>query len=202
MEPLYLTCLVIGGTVLVCQFVMAVMGLTGDGDSFDADVDMDVPADGLGHHGDVGDPHGSTWLFGVLSFKTIVAALAFFGAAGMAATKSGQGQLLSLVIATGAGVVAVYVVHWAMKSLHKLTSDGTERISGAVGKAGTVYLTIPPGRSGRGKIHMTLQSRLVEYQAMTSANERIPTGATITVVGVLGSDIVEVEPVQQTATVA
>ena len=195
METVFLICAVVGGTVLVCQFIMAVTGLWGEGDSFDGDVDVDA-ADAIS------DPHGSTWLFGVLTFKTIVAALAFFGMAGMAASRSGQSQLVSMVIAIGAGAAAMYVMHWAMQSLYKLTSDGTERISGAVGKQGVVYLSIPGSKQGPGKVHMTLQNRLVEYQAMTSSVDRIPTGASVQVVGVLGPDLLEVEPAAQPAPIA
>ena len=190
MEMLFLICAVIGGTVLVCQFVLAVTGLWGDGDSFDNDIDMDA--------GDaITDPHGSTWLFGVLTFKAIVAALAFFGIAGMAASQADQPPVVCLVVATGTGIAAMFIVHWAMQSMRKLESDGTERIKGTVGKQGTAYLAIPPGRSGAGKVHITLQNRLVEYQAMTSDGERIPTGATIVVVGVLGPDLLEVQHAKQ-----
>ena len=74
METVYLVCAVVGGTVLVCQFVMTLLGLGGD---HDAGGDHDVAHD-AGHH-EAGHDHDSSWLVGVLTFRTLVAALAFFG---------------------------------------------------------------------------------------------------------------------------
>jgi hypothetical protein len=79
-----------------------------------------------------------------------------------------------------------------MRSLARLQSDGTVRIERAVGRAGTVYLRIPGGRSSAGKIHLMLQNRTVEYQAITTGTE-LPTGTPVKVVAVVGPDTVEVE---------
>ena len=64
----------------------------------------------------------------------------------------------------------------------------------AIGITGSVYLSIPPARSGLGKIHVQVQSRLVEYQAVTSHGEPLPTGARVLVVDVVDSDTVDVVP--------
>jgi len=201
MEILFLTCAVIGGTVLVCQFVMTVAGLGGDHDfggdaghaGFDHDVPHDVSHDAAHEQGD--DHHGSTWLFGVITFRTVVAAIAFFGLAGMASISANLRPGMTFLIAGGTGLAAMYCVHWLMQGLHRLRAEGTERIDQSVGKQGTVYLSIPARKAGAGKIHLSLQNRMVEYQAVSAAEEKLPSGATIVVVGVLGPDLVEVAPV-------
>jgi hypothetical protein len=55
-----------------------------------------------------------------------------------------------------------------------------------------VYLRVPAAKAGTGKVHLMLQNRTVEYQAVTVGAE-LPTGAPIRVVGVVNSDTVEVE---------
>jgi len=57
-------------------------------------------------------------------------------------------------------------------------------------------LSVPPHKTGAGKVHLNLQNRTVEYLAMT-AEDRIPTGAQVTVTDVLGPDTVEVAVVRE-----
>jgi len=193
----YMVCAVVGGTILLCQFALTLLGLT---DDF-AEVADDVPADAnIGHGfgdshagahatGDTAHHHGSTWLFGVITFRTVVAALTFFGLAGLAARSSEMPQATELLIALGSGAAAMYGVHYLMQTLHRLRADGTARIEGAVGEIGTVYLSVPGHNAGQGKIHLSLQDRTVEYDAET-AEEGLPVGAKVVVLGVTGPDSV------------
>ena len=210
MAWLFLICATLGGTVLVCQFVLAVVGFGADVDVADDlpdDVPHDIPhdlhTDGSHAHAHGPDPelgdnavgHGnfSTWLFGMLSFKTITAALAFFGFAGCAAEAAGMSTTAQLVIATLAGMAALYGVHSIMQLLFKLSQDNTIRLQHAVGKEGTVYLTIPAHRKNTGKVQFKLQNRLVDYPALTDHDEPLKTGAKIRIVAVEGSTL-QVEP--------
>ena len=93
---------------------------------------------------------------------------------------------------SGPGVVALYAVAVMMRSLAHLKHDGTARVERAVGRTGTVYLRVPAARAGSGKIHLMLQNRTVEYQAVTPGSE-LATGTPIRVVAVVNSDTVEVE---------
>jgi membrane protein implicated in regulation of membrane protease activity len=68
----------------------------------------------------------------------------------------------------------------------KLRSDGNADNRNAVGTAGKVYLTIPPSRSGEGKVQVMLQGSYVERNAVTDDTDAIPTGSEIIVVGVSG----------------
>ena len=90
MATVFVVCAAIGGTVVVIQFVLTMIGLGGDAmdlDIGDVDTDMDVDFDGdLDVSGEIDAGHvGSSWLFGVISFRTVIAALAFFGLAGLGA---------------------------------------------------------------------------------------------------------------------
>ncbi|MBL8795092.1 MAG: NfeD family protein [Planctomycetia bacterium] len=103
---------------------------------------------------------------------------------------------VALAFATVCGLVALFGVSYLMKLMHRLKSDGTARIERAVGLNGTVYLTIPAGKQGAGKVTLNLQNRLVEYQAVTATGP-LPTGSSIVVTAVVGPDTVEVAPAPQ-----
>lgn len=211
MTTVFLLCAIIGGTVLIAQFVLTLIGLG------HADLDVDVPHDfnvefdgaDLGHVGeiggaadvqDVGDAHySSTRLFGVMSFRAIVAAITFFGIFGMTALSAGMSPPAQILIAVVGGGVAMYVVGWLMTMLKRLGNDGTLRIQHAIGKIGTVYVPIPGGKTEAGKVQLKVQERLVEYAAMTSHGATLPTGARVEVVGLIGPSTLDVRPVDESA---
>lgn len=188
-ETIYLICAAVGATLLLCQFVL---GLVGIGDHHDADAGHDFH-----DHGDHGhDTHDAqaSWFVGVLTFRSLVAALTFFGLAGLASTVNFQQEPpLALAIALASGGGALFAVAYIMRLLSRLKSDGTVRIERAVGQRGTVYLTIPGQKGGAGKVTLNLQNRTVEYQAVTP-HQQLPTGARIVVTAVLSPDTVEVIP--------
>jgi membrane protein implicated in regulation of membrane protease activity len=199
---------VAGGTVMLCQFALTLLGMGGDGghgighdfhDMGPADDDASL----AGHEGaidhqaaDDSDAHHSTWLFGVISFRTIVAAATFFGLAGLAAESAGMGRPMQLVLSLASGAGAMYGVSWLMRQLARLGEDDTIRIQRAVGQDATVYIPIDPLKSRAGKVQLKLQNRLVEYEAITSADERLATGTKVRVVGLSGN-VLEVAPVAE-----
>ena len=195
MERLYFFCALVGGTVFALQFLSTLLGMGGDHGLDGADhVDLDHGG-GMDHGG--GDAHehdlahDTSWFVGLLTFRTIVAGLAFFGCTGMAATASGAAPFPAFGIALAGGGVAVYAVAWLMRSLYRLRADGTVTVEQTVGQSGTVYLTVPGHHAGQGKVTVTLPDRTMEYLAVTSG-EALPTGAPVVVRGVVGTDTVEV----------
>ncbi|MFH1264107.1 MAG: hypothetical protein ABIK89_00155 [Planctomycetota bacterium] len=202
MWTLFLICAVIGGTVLFFQLALLLIGFGGEAldmdvpDDLDVDLDVDVDVDVADDIGEVDHAH-TVAAFKVLSFRTIIAALTFFGLGGMTAQAAEFPTLWVLVVAVASGGAAMYAVYWLFQGIQKLQADGTVRVAGAVGKAGTVYTPIPGNGSGTGKIQLNLQNRTMEYLAMTSG-DRLVTGAKVVVTGVITSDTLEVEPVPET----
>jgi hypothetical protein len=195
MEHFYLICAVLGGTVMIVQFVLTLIGLGGDhdasGDGHDVGAgDHDTGGDHHGHGHD--DTHGSSWFFGVLTLRSMTAALAFFGLVGMGAYKSEIDEPLRFVLALIAGVAAMFLVAWVMRSLARLRSEGTVRIDRAIGSTATVYLTIPASKTGAGKVTVNVQNRLMEYQAVTAQSMELATGTKVVVVSVAGPETLEV----------
>jgi hypothetical protein len=207
METIYLTCAIVGGTLLGCQFLLGLLGFgghhdVGGGHDFHDVGGHDVAHDAghdTGHDAQGGDHHdqghsAATWFVQVLTFRSVVAAVTFFGLAGMASLAGEMAPPLSLAVALAAGAAALFLVAYMMRTLYRLRSDGTARIDRAVGLNGTVYLRIPARKAGVGKVHLNLQNRTVEYQAVTSQAE-LATGSKIVVVAVISPDTVEVAPV-------
>lgn len=200
MEAVYMVCAAVGGTLIVCQFLLALLGLGGHHD-VGGGHDMDTGGHDMGGHdagshdaaGNHDGEHSSelNWFFSMLTFRTLTAAFAFFGLAGLACLRAGLDEFPGLVIALGAGGLAIFVVGWLMKLLSRLNIDGTIRIERAIGSRGTVYLSVPAAKAGAGKVHVNVLNRTIEYNAITS-QERLPTGAKVIVVAIVSADTVEV----------
>ncbi len=224
MTMVYATLAVIGGTVMICQLVMTLLGMShGDGDfasqgggdfhgaagdlhsgemhtgdthpagSDSADTHA---ADGHAapHHPVPASTHDATWIFGIITFRTVTAAITFFGLTGLAANSAQIVPRQTFALALGAGGAAMLLVHQMMQLLFKLRSDGTARIEGALGRQGTVYLRVPARGQGVGKVTIDLQGRSMEYLAI-SQGPSFATGAKIVVTRIASSDTVEVDRV-------
>jgi hypothetical protein len=183
MDTAFLICAILGATLLACELVA---GMLGFGHDHDTDTDSDTDADHGAGHG-----HGNG-LLGMLTVRTATAAVLFFGLGGLSARYYGADDPAAFGLALGAGALAFYLVATAMRALKGLKADGTARIDRAVGSTGTVYLRVPGARGGSGKVHLTLQNRTVECQAVTAGDE-LPTGRPVKVVAVVNADTVEVE---------
>jgi membrane protein implicated in regulation of membrane protease activity len=202
MGTLFLIAAVVGGTVLVCQFALTLLGLGHDSADMSHHLGGDFHGDAHvggahGHH--AGDTHAddqqhanSTHVFSVLSFRTLVAAIAFFGVSGRAALSAGYAASTSFILAAIVGFAAMYGMYWLMRLIAGLNSSGNERIGNAIGRQATVYLRIPATRSGAGKVQLSMQNRIVEYQAFTDEAEPLQSGESVEVVDVAGSDTVYV----------
>jgi hypothetical protein len=184
METLFLVCAGAGGTLLLLQVLAGALGIGGDhGDAGHHD---------FGHHTEAGHDHGDgNWFLGLLTFRSLCAAVAFFGLGGLTAGYYGLPDTARMAAAALSGFVALYLVATLMKALYRLKADGAVRIGHAVGRTGTVYLRVPGQKAGPGKVTLNLQNRTVELEAFTAADE-LPTGTPVRVVAVLGPSSVEV----------
>ncbi len=200
METVYLVCFLAGATLMVCQFLLSLLGIGGHhdaGDSHDiAGHEAGSGSEDAAHDGHHASHHEavSSWFVSLLTIRTLVAALTFFGLAGLAGTREWGDGTATRLLAVAAGAGAMVLVAALMRAMSKLRAEGTVRMERAVGKGGTVYLPIPAQKAGIGKVLLNLQNRTVECQAIT-ADRELPTGAPVVVVAVISSDTVEVAPV-------
>ena len=163
----FLWCAIVGGAVTVFQLIGGLIGIE----------------HGHIHSGDHGD-HATEGL-NLLSVRSVSAGVAFFGIAGLAARP--LGGVSAAVAAAAAGVTALLGVAAIIRTFGRLERDATLSLASAVGTTGTVYLSIPARRTGAGKVHVTVQNRLVECRAVTD-EDALPTGAPILVIDLDGTD--------------
>jgi hypothetical protein len=216
-DTIFMLAAVIGGTVVVFQFVLMLLGLTHHnvdlGGGHHVDLSGGIGGDhavggDLSHHGgwdhstDAGTGHESagSWFYEVISIRTLSAAATFFGLAGMIGLSYGYSPLHSFVLATVAGAAALYAVYWLYKQAYRMQHAGNENVRNAIGVQATVYVPIPGKRAGTGKVMFRLQNRVVEYQAVTDDDQRLATGEKVVVVAILNSDTVRVGRAETKAT--
>lgn len=167
---MFWVCAVAGGGFILLQSLLGLMGADDNGHP------------GHGYHAGDG--------LNLLSLRSIAAGLCFFGLTGLAALEWGFPRLLALPAATFTGVGAALGVAYVMRGMKRMESDGVVRVEGAVGHPATVYLSIPGGRGAPGKVHLFLQGRTVEMNAVS--RDPLPTGASVVVVDVVDPDTLEV----------
>lgn len=192
-------CIAIPATlILVIQTVLSIIGISGGADG-DIDADTDVPddisVDCDGVFGpDVPDFEDSLDPgFRLLSLRSIIAFLTIFGWVGLIGVRNDLSNTLTLVIAFACGLVAMLIVVLAMRAMLGLQADGTRNIKNALGKSGTVYLTVPGQRNGSGKVNILLQDTFVELDAVTDQENPIKSGREVVVVGLSGQNTLVVK---------
>ena len=192
--------------ILVLQTVLLMFGLGGghdaDAGGLEAGHDFDVHTgdhdaggdhdmhDGHGHEG--GDAAGLR-LFTVRGF---VAFFSIGGWAGIASLDYGAPPMLSVAIAVIGGLAAMLLTALIIKWSLKLQSSGNIDMQNATGKTGEVYTPIPPNMQGRGKVFVTVQERFVDVDAVTDSDEKLPTGARVTVKSVTPDNVLVVEAIK------
>ena len=104
---------------------------------------------------------------------------------------------LLMVISVVAGALLVAAVMWMFRWLSTMQQSGNiDVFKCAVGCQGKVYLTIPAARSGAGKVQITINETVREYDALTDSDEAIKTGTPIKVVEVLDPSTLLVEELE------
>ncbi len=189
--------------LLVIQTVLLLLGL---GDNGDGDLDSDTSGlcdgthdgaiDHADHFFDADDdadghfePDAGLRIFTV---RGIVAFFAVFGWSGLALLRGNASAAAALFVSLLLGLIAMVLIALCMRWAMKLQSDGSVQSFNAVGHTASVYLTIPAKRRGRGKVTVTVQERLSEYDAVTDDPQPLPTGSEVLVVSLSDENVLVV----------
>jgi len=176
----FLCCAAAGGAFLVLQFLLGVLGVHHRHHA--------AHHTSHHHHHRGGRTGGRTrWASYLTNLQSIAAAVAFFGLGGAAVLSSGAPMWSAVAVGAVAGVAAASGVAVMLRSMTAFESDGTLPIDAAIGALGQVYVSIPARQAGRGKVHVTVRDRLVEYEAMTNG-DALASGAPVLVTDVAGTD--------------
>lgn len=186
--------------ILLIQLIIAMFGFGHDAGAGGGDADVGGDADisggaetDLGGH-DMGDAgghdvsHGAAGLR-LFSVQTIVGFLVTFGWSGVAFGGTGMPDWLAFILAFIIGTATLFGMAKLMQAMMKLQSSGNIDLKNAVGLSGEVYIPVPANEGGMGKVNITIQERLGEYNAITTG-ELLKTGAFVKVVEVRGTTLV------------
>lgn len=170
--------------IFVIQTIMTFLGL-GD---HDADFDMDT-SDGSFD----ADPS-----MNILTFRNLVNFCLGFGWTAVLMHEKIQSNALLIIVSVIVGILLVTVVMWIFKWLSGMQQTGNIDVhKSAVGCEGKVYLTIPGERKGEGKVQITINNAVREYDAVTDG-ETIKTGTAIKVTEVINDYTLLVEELTPT----
>jgi len=179
-------CMAIPATlVLLIQTLLLHLGLDGE-DGSGAGEGMEVQAEGEELLGLDEDALSGLDSLRVFTLRGVVAFFVVFGWLGVVLSESSIHIALTILLSSLAGLAMMFFLAWLFRAVMRLRSDGNTDNKNALGTAGKVHLTIPPERSGHGKVHLMLQGSLVEREAVTDEADPIPTGAEVVVIGLSG----------------
>lgn len=161
--------------VFVIQTVMTFVGA-------DADADFDDPSGADGSSG-----------MNLYTFRNLINFLLGFGWTAILLKDSISSTAVLMVISVLVGVALVAIVMYMFKWLSGMQQSGNINVyQSAIGCEGKVYLTIPGERAGEGKVQITINNSVREYNALTDS-DTLKTGTSIKVTEVLNSETLLVE---------
>ena len=168
--------------IFVIQTVMTFIGA-------DADTDFDFDSvDGGGTDGF--DGHSGMNLY---TFRNLVNFFLGFGWTAILVKDKVGSTIWTILISVAVGVLLVVLVMYMFKWLNGMQQSGTINVyKSAVGCQGTCYLAIPAERSGEGKVQITINNSVREYDALTDG-DAIRTGTPVKVVEVINENTLLVE---------
>ena len=183
----YLAIAIFGTTIFVIQLLLSLIGLGGENH------------DGLiGDHGELSDnaeldsldvSQASDALHvNFFSLKGIVAFLTFYGWVGYLTRNLGWG---SFFIAIVCGLIMMALVSLLIALVLRMQQSGNITAKDLIGRQGTVYLAIPGGNQGVGKVTVALPRCTRQIKA--TCDQPLPTGVAVEVVKQLASGVFQVK---------
>ncbi len=178
----------VASLIFIIQTIMTFVGADTGADmdvdaSFDTDVDMADFDAAVGSGG-----------VNLYTFRNFVNFFLGFGWTSVLLNGVIRSRGLLLLISVLVGIAFVAMVMYLFKWLYSMQQTGNINVyKSAVGCTGTVYLNIPAERGGEGKVQITIQGAVREYNALTEG-DALPTGTPIKVVEVVNPSTLLVEP--------
>lgn len=168
-------------------------GLDLDGTDISGDI-SDIAADDAGV--DIGTGDGSAPSdFGAMQLFTLQGIMTFLcvlGWTGVICSGLGLHAAIGAAIGLVLGFLAMLGVAKVLQLSKKLTQSGNIDMKKLLGKTAGVYIPIPAGGSGHGKVTVSTGERYTELDAVTDEDGTIPTGTQVRIIDIRG-DVVVVE---------
>lgn len=165
-EQLYWGIALISTIIFAIQLILSFVGV-------DAELEADLDGgDGLG----------------LISFRSLIAFSTFFGWGGVGALAEGFTPAKALMIAFLCGFLAMVTLAYMLAKLFQMQESGTVDIYEAISKEAEVYLRIPEAKDGKGKVHVNVEDKLMEFDAI-SDGESFATGSKVKVKDILNDNV-------------
>lgn len=174
MTTMFWVIAIVASAFLTIQILLLIFGVDME---FDSDMDVDASDGG-----------------GFMSIRSLTAFFGGFGWAGVAARQAGWSGVPSLLVGIAVGLGMFIVVGFLFVQARRLTSSGNLNYSSTVGSTGIVYLTVPPLRSGSGKVELNVSGRISVVSAVSDAEQPIPAKTRVRVTELIDQSTVRVEP--------
>ncbi|HMP72420.1 MAG TPA: hypothetical protein PKE55_04070 [Kiritimatiellia bacterium] len=174
-EKFFFGCALFGTSLFVIRMLLTLIGIDGDDGGEVSLGDADVSFKFLSIHG----LSAFFMMFGLVAFTL--------------SWQHKQEPFIAVAAGTAAGAFTTWVISKLFVMMKRLQSDGTLDVRNAVGIEGSVYLTIPEGRSGQ--VRISIQNRLRHLNAVAEDGQAIPTGARVVVARVLDGETLSVRKI-------
>ncbi|MCR4769435.1 MAG: serine protease [Bacteroidaceae bacterium] len=169
-------CSIVASLIFVIQLILTLIGM----DHSDITVDFDGS--------DTMDLGNGINLF---SIKNLVNFFLGFGWAGVCLYNSISSSLLLILVAflIGCAFVGMFIIIY--KQTRKLEKNGAFSINDCLGKSASVYIRIPAGCTGKGKVQISIDGSVHEINALTDEDE-IASGQNVKIVEIVDHETVKV----------
>ncbi len=172
-------CAIVSSVVFLLQASLTLLGMDGDSD-FDLDASTSTDTMDLG---------GGLSLFSVRSFVNFFVG---FGWAGVSFYNIVSEKWLLYTIAFVVGYFFVWLYFFIRRQTMRLQSDGSINVKKCVGSYCDVYLRVPAENSGTGKVQISINGSIHEFQAVTKG-PLLPSGSHARIVNVLDNGVFVIE---------
>ena len=195
--------------ILLLQSVLTLIGfgMGGDGDmdlgdggtdvGMDFDGDIDIEPEGLDFNLDTDGIDDFQNLAGAdfrfVTFRGIIAFATMFGWIGAALAGTSLHIAVTMMLAIVAGLAGMMIIALLFYGISKLQQSGNINYRLAIGKDATVYIPIPAGKKGHGKVQLLLQESYIEVAAVTNDATMIGTNELVRIVDLLDATTFVVE---------
>ena len=148
------------------QTIMTFVGLS------DGETDMDSDS------GDTDMP------FEIFTLRNLINFLLGFSWTGISFYDAVANKMVLIAISVVVGLLFVAIFFFMIKQILKLSENNSFKIENTLHKTAQVYLSIPEGKTGKGKVMISVNGAFHELDAMTTSLEKIPTNSSVIVVGI------------------
>ena len=138
------------------------------------------------------DLHGGDAPFQLFSFRNLINFLLGFSWTGISFYQLVPNPVWLVSLCVIVGVLFVAVFFLIIRQIERLGEDNSFRISNALNKTGSVYLTIPGMKKGVGKVQVSVNGAFHELDAITE-NEKLESSSLVRIVRIESNNLVVVE---------